>query len=82
MRLSDKLPINTYKVELTFEDNWTKKRIKLTQKRNEELTEYLKARIILYGDSLNWKMPKTDKPVYSGKSNKIYVFSKKLESIR
>lgn len=58
---SDTLAINTYKVELTFEDNWTKKRIKLTQKRNEELTEYIKGRIIRYGDSLNWKMPKTNK---------------------
>ncbi|WP_028980451.1 hypothetical protein [Sporocytophaga myxococcoides] len=81
LRLSDTSATNTYKVELSFENTWTKKRIKLTQKRNEELIAYIKARIIRYGDSLNWKMPKTDKQsILDNPMSYLYVVKNWSES--
>jgi len=81
LRNFDTSTLSTYKLELTFEANWTKKRLKRTQKRNEELIEYIRARLISYGDSLNWRGVKTNKRwVEENPMNYLYIMNNWTES--
>lgn len=57
----DTLTLSTFKFELSFEEKWTKKRLKRTTKKNQELIQIIQKRIIAYGDSLNWSGVKTNK---------------------
>jgi len=61
IRYFDTTSINTIMVELTLESDWTQKRLKKTKKRNDKLIEYLKTRIVHYGDSIHWSGWKTNK---------------------
>ena len=58
---SDTLTPKTFRAKILFENGWSKKRIKNTKSENEIKIDKIRIRLIDYGDSLNWKLPKTNR---------------------
>ncbi len=72
----DTLTIRTFRLKLSFESGWNKKRIKDNKFENEVKIDKIRRRLIAYGDSINWNFYKNSKQLVESKPLNYIQFIK------